>query len=485
MNLILLPNQLFPLRILLKQVESLDHVYLIEEPRYFTDYKFHKLKLVYHRCSMKKYCDDLKKKNIKCTYYDFNEVNNKLYTSLNKKNTIFFNPIDHKLFDKFSRLLTKSTMINNLNYLLTPDEVSENKDKFFKNNKYYHNLFYIFQRKKLDILMNDDQPVGDRWSFDTENKSSLPKNIDVPEIPKLKKSEYFNEATKYVNENFPDNYGDTDQLLYPIDTKGAIKWLNDFVENRLSNFGKYQDAVDSDRPFLFHSVISPMMNIGILPDICVVLIVKSYYEKNKSEIPISSYEGFIRQVIGWRNYNYAIYLLEPDMYNVNKLEHYNKISDNYWTGNTNIKPLDTIIQNIVKYSYVHHIERLMFLGTWFIINFMDPKEVHRIFMEWTIDAYDWVMVPNVMGMSQYADGGKMMTRMYFCSSNYINKMSNFKKLKDDKWWEIWDAKYYSFINEHKDILKKNYATARQVAFWSKKSQSEKKRILKISEDFIA
>jgi deoxyribodipyrimidine photolyase-related protein len=175
-----------------------------------------------------------------------------------------------------------------------------------------------------------------------------------------------------------------------------------------------------------------MMGIGILPDIQVIKITNTYYEKNKSKIPIESYEGFIRQVIGWRNYVYSIYLLEPNMYNNNFLKNHKKLDEKYWLGTTEIKPIDSIIQNIVKYSYMHHIERLMYLGNWFLINSVDPKEVHRIFMEWTVDAYDWVMVPNIMGMSQYADGGKMMTRIYFSSSNYLDKMSNFKNILQKK-----------------------------------------------------
>jgi deoxyribodipyrimidine photolyase-related protein len=251
----------------------------------------------------------------------------------------------------------------------------------------------------------------------------------------------------------------------------------------LPKFGPYEDAVDTSNPFLFHSVLSPMMNIGILPDVLVVEITNSYYEKHKAKIPIASYEGFIRQVIGWRNYVYSVYMLEPDMYNDNFLKAHKKIDDRYWLGTTNIKPIDAIIKNIVKYSYAHHIERLMYLGNWFLINQMDPKEVHRIFMEWTVDAYDWVMVPNIMGMSQYADGGKMMTRIYFSSSNYIDKMSSFKRKKDEEWWKIWDAIYYSFIHKNIKVLSNNYATARQVKHWKDKSATDKEKILDIAKDF--
>ena len=479
MKLIILPNQLFPLKML---PEDIDTIYLIEEPRYFTDFDFHKLKLTYHRASMKKYESELPKK-YKCVYKDFDKVNNTLYSSLNKETTCYFNPIDHKLSSKLKKVLSKAKLIDNLNFLLTPQEIEDNKSIFYKNNKYSHDLFYKFQRERLDILINNKKPVGGKWSFDTENRNALPKGITIPKVPKVKKDKYYKEAVDYVDKHFPKNYGSTEEWPFPIDTKGAIKWLKNFIKKRLPKFGPYEDAVDVENPFLFHSVLSPMMNIGILPDIMVVKLTNDYYEKHKSSIPIASYEGFIRQVIGWRNYVYSVYILEPKMYDDNKLHHKNKLSEKYWLATTEIKPIDAIIKNIVKYCYCHHIERLMYLGNWFLINQIDPKEVHRIFMEWTIDAYDWVMVPNVMGMSQFADGGKMMTRIYFSSSNYIDKMSNFKRSKDEEWWKIWDAVYYSFIHKHYDLLKNNYATSRQTIHWKNKSEKEKEELLKIAKSY--
>jgi len=474
MNLIILPNQLFPLKLI---KEKITHIYLIEEPRYFTDFNFHKLKLMYHRASMKKYAADSK---VPVTYMEFDNVH---YSKLNKKDTFYFNPIDHKLAKKLKKELSKATMLENINFLLTPSEIEENKDLFYKNKKYSHDNFYKFQRERLDILMKNNKPVGNKWSFDTENRNALPKGITIPKIPKVKKDKYYKEALTYVEKHFPKNYGETEEWTFPIDTKGAIKWLKNFIEKRLPKFGPYEDAVDTSNPFLFHSVLSPMMNIGILPDVLVVEITNSYYEKHKAKIPIASYEGFIRQVIGWRNYVYSVYMLEPDMYNDNFLKAHKKIDERYWLATTNIKPIDAIIKNIIKYSYAHHIERLMYLGNWFLINQTDPKEVHRIFMEWTVDAYDWVMVPNIMGMSQYADGGKMMTRIYFSSSNYIDKMSTFKRKKDEDWWKMWDAIYYSFIHKNIKVLSNNYATARQVKHWKDKSEGEKDKILDLAKKF--
>ena len=161
-----------------------------------------------------------------------------------------------------------------------------------------------------------------------------------------------------------------------------------------------------------------------------------------------------------------------------------------WEGKTKLLPIDNIIHKIVDYGYAHHIERLMYLGNYMLLCMVKPDDVYNIFMEWTIDAYEWVMIPNVYGMSQYADGGLMMTRPYFSSSNYILKMSNYKKPKggndkdEENWCVIFDALYYNFIKTHEDYLSKNYATSRQVAFWRKKSPSEKKNIVQMAEKYL-
>jgi deoxyribodipyrimidine photolyase-related protein len=175
-----------------------------------------------------------------------------------------------------------------------------------------------------------------------------------------------------------------------------------------------------------------------------------------------------------------MYELESEnLYNSNILKHTNKISDKWWNS-VDIKPIDFLINKIKNYAYVHHIERLMFLSNWLLLNKIDPKEVYKIFMEWTIDAYEWVMIPNVFGMGQYASNS-MMTRLYFSSSNYILKMSDYKK---SDWCEIWDALYYRFIHKNHDMLKKIYATARNVYHWDNKSKSEQDTLLNTANKYL-
>ena len=270
-------------------------------------------------------------------------------------------------------------------------------------------------------------------------------------------------------------------MIYPLDNKTSKKWLNKFLEERLINFGKYEDAISKDSEFVYHSVLTPMLNVGIITDTEVLEITNNYYLKHKNKIPIESMEAFVRQLIGWRNYVYVLYELEGEnMRKSNLLKHTNKINEKFWLGNTNIEPVDNAIKKIIKYSYVHHIERLMILGNIMLLLMIDPDDVYRIFMEWTIDAYDWVMVPNVYGMSQSATN-IMMTRLYFSSSNYILKMSDYKK---GEWCEIWNTLYYNFINKHIHLIEKNYATATMAKHWKDKTSKEKEEILYNAKKYI-
>ena len=456
-----------------------DIIYLIEEPRYFNDFKFHKLKLAYQRATMKKYYDRLKDNNYKVEYIENKNVNDNFYKKLNvnKEIKIIFlgdTILEKKLLSIFKH---KLQIINNKTFLIEINELNIIKKKIYKNNKYSHNEFYKYQRKKLNILIDEhNKPIGGKWSYDLFNRKAINDIIDIPDI-KIKTNEYIKEAINYVNTHWKNNYGSLDYFIYPIDTYETIKWLNKFLKEKLNNFGPYQDAVLENKPFLFHSILSPMMNVGLITDKEVINISYNFYLKHN--ISLHSFEGFIRQIIGWRNYVYVLYLLEGDnMRKSNQLNHVNKINDKFWLGTTNIKPIDDIIHKIIKYAYAHHIERLMYLGNFMLLCHIHPNDVYKIFMEWTIDAYDWVMVPNVYGMSQFSTS-IMMTRPYFSSSNYIIKMSSYKK---DKWTEIWDALYYNFIYTHKKILKSNYATVMQVKHWDDKKN--KNEIKKIANNFL-
>ena len=459
-------------------------VYLIEDSRYFTDFKYHKLKLAYHRATMKSYYDYLLSEKINVKYIEFSEVED-IYKDLNKsKKKIYTYDCSDKVLEKRLKKLVPNIIIyQSLNFLVDEELIKKNLKKFYNGKKYNHQNFYKWQRIRLNILVNSDEsPVGGRWSFDSENRKKLPSNVSIPKIINLESKindKYIEEAKKYINKHFSSNYGSLDNFIYPINHTDSKKWLHDFLKHRFEKFGMYEDAETQRDPFLFHSVLTPMMNIGLLTDNEVLDTTKKFQNK----VSIESFEGFIRQIIGWRNYVYTLYLLEGEkMRTSNFLNNTNKLNKEImWTGTTNILPVDYVINKIVDYSYAHHIERLMYLGNYMLICMIDPNDVYEIFMEWTIDAYDWVMVPNVYGMSQFADGGLMMTRPYFSSSNYILKMSDYKK---NTWCVNYDTLYYNFIHKHEKYLASNYATARQVAFWRKKNESTKKKILDDAKKYL-
>lgn len=471
---------LFPIH-LFSNIDNLleKKVYIIEECRFFTDFNYHKLKLAYHRATLKSYFDYLVSKKINVSYIEFHEDYKKIVNN-STKNIYTYECGDKILEKKVKKIFPTISFLDTHNFLVNLPLIHENINKFYNGKKYNHQSFYKWQRIRLKILVNNnDEPIGGKWSFDEENRKKIKNDVIIPKMMKIKDNFYIEEAKTYIEKHFFKNYGSLDYFIYPIDHDSAKKWLHYFLKDKFHNFGVYEDAETMRDPFLFHSVLTPMMNIGLLTDKEVIEITLKYENK----VPISSFEGFIRQIIGWRNYVYTLYLLEYDtMIKSNFFNHHNKL--NYgvmWNGKTNLLPIDNIIEKIVKYGYAHHIERLMYLGNYMLITMIDPKDVYRIFMEWTIDAYEWVMIPNVYGMSQFGDGGLMMTRPYLSSSNYILKMSDYKK---GNWCGLYDALYYNFINTHQDYLGSNYATSRQVAFWKKKTKNEKKKILNIAKKYL-
>ena len=476
MNIFLiLPNQLFEDVTKIKKL-NIKKVYILEHPVYFTKYKFHPLKLIFHRATMKYYYTYLKNKlDISITYIDFNK-----YSKLNLKNSkiIMYDPVDIDIYKEFKKYKIK--------YLDTPLFLStiNNLTTYLKNNKspFIHKNFYIWQRKRLNIFIDKSyKPLYSKWSFDDKNRCKFPSK--QKEIMKIKyyKNNYIEEAQKYVNINFKyDKSLGTDMWL-PITHYETKKYFLDFLVNRLNNFGKYQDATSTDIIVGYHSAISPLLNIGLIEPKTIIEYVIKYFKSHKSLKLYYSIEGYIRQIIGWREYVRLVYIYQYKNLFKNKLNHKNKLTS-INNLKTSILPIDTIIEKIKKWSWLHHIDRLMFLGNYFLLCEINPKYVMIFFMEnVSLDAYDWVMVPNVYGMSQYSGLNIMTTRPYFSSSNYLLKMSNYKK---GDWCEIWNALYYNFINNNKEILRKNYATANSVKLWNAKSSSEQYKLLDIAKKYI-
>ena len=341
-------------------------------------------------------------------------------------------------------------------------------------NKFFHKNFYDFVKDKLGILEKTK-------SYDMDNRNAIPKDLKIPDLPNDKQYKYEKEAKDYIEKLFPKNYGNTDNLIYPITHSDSKRWFTNFMKNRLDKYGTYQDAILEENGFTFHSIISPMMNCGLLNPDYVIDEITEYFNKNKKKVGMNNYEGFVRQVIGWREYQRYCYLFAyDDLVSKNIFKNNRKLNSKWYNGTTGIKIIDDCIKFGFKYGYLHHIIRLMVMSNFMNLVNLKPIECYKWFMEFSVDSYDWVMIQNVYSMGQWSDGGLTMRKPYISSDNYILNMSNYKK---DEWCKIWKSLYYNFLTNHENELKKT-PYIRNLSHWKKMSKKDQEDILKLSKKTI-
>lgn len=418
------------------------HIYIIEDPLYFSQYKFHKQKLVLHRASMKAYAQFLKESGHTVHYINHSDA---LSYSMKVSEVHVVDVVDDWLTKKIE------TYAQHVVWYESPQFITSDTDvrAYWQNHsKHLQYDFYVWQRKRLGILVDNNKPKGGTWSFDSVNRKSLPKHIHIPDSFQCVTNDYITEAIFYVETHFTDHYGTTAHFSYATTHHDAEKVLHLFLKEKLSSFGPYEDAITTSHHILFHSVLSPYLNIGLLTPHYVLKSVLDYGEKNN--VPLASLEGFVRQLIGWREFMRMAYICGGvKMRNSNALSANRSLSKSWWTGNTGIYPVDHTIEILHKYAYTHHIVRLMIIGNIMTLLGVRPHDAYRWFMEWYIDAYDWAMVPNVYGMALYADGGTIVTKPYVSSSKYIQKMSDYSS---GQWENTFDALYWHFIDKNKKVF---------------------------------
>ena len=478
---LIFPHQLFKDISLLKQA---DEVYLIEEYLFFKQYKFHKQKLLLHRASMKNYENYLIENGIKVSYIDSITASSDisvLISELKDKSNIliqFYDVADNWLNKRIAETGLKNNIkTQEFSSALFINTKKELEQYFELKQKYFQTDFYTQQRKKLNILIDENgKPEGGKWSYDADNRLKYPKDKMAPSIKFPPINRYYSEAVDYVEKNFSENYGFINtNNLYPVTHDDAELWLQEFLKSRFDEFGKYEDAIVANENILHHSVLTPMLNIGLLTPKQIIESTLSFSAINN--IPLNSLEGFIRQIIGWREFIRGVYVYKGTQErNRNFLNYTKKIPTSFYNGTTGVEPIDTTIKKILQTGYCHHIERLMILGNFMLLCEFHPDEVYKWFMELFIDAYDWVMVPNVYGMSQFADGGLMASKPYISGSSYVLKMSNYKK---GNWCMIWDALFWNFMNKHRTFLKSNPRLAMLISTYDKMSDEKKNAMSKI------
>jgi deoxyribodipyrimidine photolyase-related protein len=329
--------------------------------------------------------------------------------------------------------------------------------------------------------MSGKEPAGGSWTYDTDNRLKYPKEKKPPEIKFPKPNDLWKEAKVYVEKNFGSNYGViNDQFVYPTTFQESRAWLKQFLGIRFAEFGPFEDAIVSSEHVLHHSLLTPMLNVGLLTP--GEIMDEAIQFAHKHDVPLNSLEGFVRQIIGWREFIRGMYTTKgSSQRTTNYWGFKRKIPESFWNGTTGIEPVDNTVKKILATGYCHHIERLMVLGNFMLLCEFDPDEVYVWFMSLFIDSFDWVMVPNVYGMSQFADGGIMATKPYISGSNYIMKMSDYKK---GDWQKIWDGLFWRFLIVHRDFFSKNPRLSMLIKTFDKMPHSKQQEHLKNANEFI-
>lgn len=337
-------------------------------------------------------------------------------------------------------------------------------------------------RKQFLILMENEKPIGGKWSYDSENRKPPKQGLSFVEPLFFSPDEQTKEVIDYVNKAFSENPGTTDQFNLPVTRQEASEALSHFIQMRLATFGDYQDAMLEGEPYMSHSLISSALNIGLLTPLEVIHQAEEAFHNGWASIAAT--EGFIRQILGWREYVRGIYLRAmPEYKDVNFFHHERKLPQLYWDGNTKMNCLHQTVTEVVTYGYSHHIQRLMVLGNFANLAQVNPQDVSNWFNTMYTDAHDWVVLPNVLGMALYADGGSMSTKPYISSGQYINKMSNYckgchydVKQRVGEYACPYNALYWHFLMTHEEVLSINPRMRMMYTLLDKMSSEEKLKI---------
>lgn len=475
---LIFPHQLFD-----QLPEGVETVAVLEDQLFFQQFAFHKQKLQFHRATMRCYADGLRQRGLDVRYLGIEngspEMDECLRTCAQEGVDLIglYRPEDFYLSKRLSVAAEKYgiTLIHHDTPQFLLNQVNVNS--YFEGKKHFlQGNFYSAQRKQFEVLMDGTKPKGGKWSFDEDNRERFPKGGLVPQLNKGRAEDedtYWNEAVDYVQRYFPDAPGAVEgDFNYAISHEGAQRWLKDFIDSRMLGFGTYEDALVAKEPLLHHSLLSVYLNSGLLlPADVLDAVLHAHRER---DLPLNDVEGFVRQLLGWREFIRGIYVSVGRQQRTRNYWGYTrKIPKSFYDGTTGIVPVDVVIKKVLKNGYCHHIERLMVLSNFMLLCDFDPDEVYRWFMELFMDAYDWVMVPNVYGMGQFADGGMMSTKPYISGSNYLIKMGDFEK---GAWTEVWDALYWRFIDKHRDFFLKNPRMGVMVKSYDKMDTEKRERL---------
>lgn len=490
--------------------EKPDHSiqYLMMEIRSETDYASHHIqKVLGFFAAMREFKDHQEKNGYKFIYIKLDDKNNHQDFAKNldeilqtQKFTKFemIEPDEYRLdqyFKKYLKTLDIDYEINDAEHFLA--DRNELEQMFGKKEKYLMESFYRRMRKKYDILMHGDKPLLGKWNFDTENRNKFPTKINIPTHKAFANdvSDIYEMIQKSKIKTI-GNIKNPKHFEYPINRKQSLEVLDYFIDNLLIKFGDYQDAMSEKYEYGFHSRLSFALNTKMLSPLEVIEKAEAKYKSNSIDLDISQVEGFIRQILGWREYMRSFYWIKmPAFAKTNFFDNEKQLPKFYWDANTKMNCLKNCIQNSLDNAYAHHIQRLMTTGNFALMAEVHPDEVDAWYLGIYIDALDWVEITNTRGMSQWADGGGLATKPYISSANYVNKMSDYCKNchydYKSKYSKAGDKKepcplnsfYWDFLAKHKAKLSNNMRMSMVYRVWDKMDTVEQELILKQAQDY--
>ena len=485
---LILGNQLFPPDHLEPYRES--KLFMAEDVGLCTYVRHHQQKLVLFLSAMRSYRDALRERGFTVDYHPLDDDDSLTYedrlesTIENSSAGLLIHfEIEDRFMDERIREFAEQRGIarkclNSPMFLCSRDAFADYLDE---NDRVLMADFYARERKRLGILVDDDgAPDGGQWSYDEENRQKLPASVEVPEVATAASTRHSREVAELVRRRFHDHPGDAREFWWPTTRPQALTWLDNFLDERFAQFGPYEDAMSTRTDTVFHSLLSPAMNLGLITP--AEIMERTLEHAGENSVPLASLEGFVRQVIGWREFVRGIYQnFGAEQEARNFWNHDRRLTKHWYAASTGIPPLDDAIGTATKLGWTHHIYRLMVVGNLMTLCEIRPPDAYRWFMEMYVDSSDWVMGPNVYGMGLFSDGGLFASKPYICGSNYMLKMSDYRK---GDWCDTVDGLYWRFVDRHQEYFRSNPRVSFIPNNLKRMKNDRRKRIFAAAEKFL-
>lgn len=480
--------------------QSQDIILICEVWEEATYVKHHKKKIAFLFSAMRHFAEALTKSGYTVEYTKLDDPNNAGSLRSETARAVKRHDVDHIVVTHPSEYRVLADLEQWEADLGIPVEIRSD-DRFFctpavfsdwaKSRKQLRmEYFYRAMRKQYTILMKGDEPEGGQWNYDAENRKFPKEELHIPKPYTSNPDSITRDVMTLVAERFSDHFGDLEPFYFAVTRDQALHVLHLFIEQRLNHFGDYQDAMLEDEPWMYHAHISFYLNCGLLLPLECINAAENAYRQGK--VPLNAAEGFIRQIIGWREYVRGIYWLKmPEYATKNFFDAKRDLPDFYWTANTKMNCLRQCVSETKQNAYAHHIQRLMVLGNFALIAGLDPHQVNEWFLIVYADAYEWVELPNVSGMILFADGGYLASKPYAAGGSYINKMSDYCKNCSYKVTKKngpdacpLNYLYWDFLARNREKLADNHRIGMMYKIYDRMNEEKQKAIYEDSVEFF-